>query len=183
MSGNPEEKRARFETEALPFMRALYGRALTLSGTADDAADLVQETWLRAYRTFDNFRSGTNCRAWLFTILYSVFINRYRKWRREQALPADALETLFRQHAEQPVPGEGEMAPDVVRALAALPEPFRMAVMLVDVQELPHEDAAAALDCPVATLRTRLFRARRMLFAALKEYGRARGYQTGGGDA
>jgi RNA polymerase sigma-70 factor (ECF subfamily) len=169
-------KRARFEAEAVPHLGALYGAARRLCRDDDEAGDLVQETCLRAYRTFDNFRAGTNCRAWLFTILYSVFINRRRKLRREQPMPADALDALFSRHVEQPLPAEEDMAPDVVRALEALPEPFRLAVMLVDVQDFSHEDAAAALECPVTTLRTRLFRGRRLLFGALREYGREQGF-------
>jgi RNA polymerase sigma-70 factor, ECF subfamily len=177
-SHDQADKRARFEAEALPHLKALYGAALRLARDADEAGDLVQETCLRAYRTFDNFRPGTNSRAWLFTILYSVFINRRKKTSRETAVSAEALEALYARHVEQPVPTEEAMAPDVVRALAALPEPFRMAVMLVDVQDLSHEQAAAVLRCPVATLRTRLFRARRQLFAALREYGREQGFET-----
>ncbi len=171
-----DRKRARFEAEALPFLRSLYGAALRLARDADEAGDLVQETWLRAYRTFDNFRPGTNARAWLFTILYSVFINRRKKQRREEPVSTDTLDALYAQSLEQPDPPEEAMAPDVVRALEALPEPFRMAVMLVDVQDLSHEAAATVLRCPVATLRTRLFRARRLLFAALREYGRGQGF-------
>jgi RNA polymerase sigma-70 factor (ECF subfamily) len=176
---DPELKRTRFEAEALPFMRALYGGALHLAHDSDEAGDLVQETFLRAYRTFDTFRPGTNCRAWLFTILYTVFINRRKKLRREVGpFSADELDALYPQYLEGPSASDEQLAPDVERALAALPEPFRLAVLLVDVQELSHEQAAAALECPVATLRTRLFRARRLLYVALREHGRRAGYLT-----
>lgn len=172
-----EQKRARFESEAVPFMQALYGAAFRLTQGSDEAADLVQETYLRAYRTFDNFRPGTNCRAWLFTILYSVFINQRAKRRREVGVfPADELEERFREYVEAPAETDEELAPEIETALRALPEVFRVAVVLVDLQEMSHEEAAAALHCPVATLRTRLFRGRRLLFAALRAYARGAGY-------
>lgn len=176
---NPENKRVQFEAAALPFTKSLYNTALRLTHRPEDAGDLVQETCLRAYRTFDNFRPGTNCRAWLFTILYSVFINRRKKLHREAGpFPLEELDALFTQHVETAEPPDQALSPEVERALGALPEPFRLAVLLVDVQELSHDEAAAALRCPVATLRTRLFRARRLLFAALKEQGRRAGYST-----
>lgn len=182
-----DEKRLRFESLALPFMRALYNTALRLTANAADAADVLQETYLRAYRTFDNFRPGTNCKAWLFTILHSVFINRRLKARREVGpLPLEELEERFRLFVEAPaapedgsegVEAEGMRWPDEVEAaLRALPETFRSVVLLVDVQELSYEEAAAALHCPVGTVRSRLFRGRRLLFAALHDYARRAGY-------
>ena len=182
-----DERRQQFESLALPFMQALYNTALRLTADVDDAADVLQETYLRAYRTFDNFRPGTNCKAWLFTILHSVVINRRMKARREVGpLPVEELEERFRlfieaaggaDGASQGVEAWGKWWPDEVEAaLRALPEVFRSAVLLVDVQELSYEEAAAALGCPVGTVRSRLFRGRRLLFAALEDYARRAGY-------
>jgi RNA polymerase sigma-70 factor (ECF subfamily) len=182
---NPDERRRQFETIALPLMQRLYNTALHLTGDGDDAADVLQDTYLRAYRTFDNFRPGTNARAWLFTILYSVFINRRRKRRREVGpLPPDELEQRFQLYVEQPshdAVGQPEAwgsrwPPEVRQALGALPEVFRAAVLLVDVEELSYEEAAAALACPLGTVQSRVFRARRMLFSALADYARRAGF-------
>ena len=91
-----ENKRAQFEATALPFMRSIYNTALCLTRRPEDASDLVQETYLRAYRTFPNFTPGTNCKAWLFTIVYSVFVNKYRKEQREpESVSIEELEEKF----------------------------------------------------------------------------------------
>jgi RNA polymerase sigma-70 factor, ECF subfamily len=172
--GDHPDRRARFEAAALPWMRALYGMAFRLTHGSDEASDLVQETYLRAFRSFESFSPGTNCKAWLFRILYSVFVNRFRKAQREPAgMSIDELEKRYQAWVES---GGGPGAPtsftdsEVEEALRQLPESFRSAVLLVDVEELSYEEAAAALDCPVGTLRSRLFRARRLLSAALSSY-------------
>ena len=179
-----DDKRLRFESLALPFMQRLYNTALHLTGDAEEAADVLQETYLRAYRTFDNFRPGTNCRAWLFTILYSVFINRRNRARREVGpLPVEELEQRYHLFVEAPlddsgdVDGWGKRWPrEIEAALHALPEQFRAAVLMVDVEELSYEEAAATLGCPVGTVQSRLHRGRRLLFGALQEYARRTGY-------
>ena len=178
--------RADFERTTLPFMHKLYGAACRLVG-AEEARDLVQETYLRAYRTFAGFEPGTNCKAWLFTIMYSVFANRYRKRRRQpttlsieeleaqrgQSLPAKGwgshLEVLQN-------PDLGWAGPEVDGALGRLPEEFRGAILLVDVGELTYEEASRALGCPLGTLRSRLFRARKLLFDSLQEHAAKLGY-------
>jgi RNA polymerase sigma-70 factor (ECF subfamily) len=180
------DRRTRFEATALPLLRRVHCAALYLSRRPDEARDLVQETFLRAYRTFDGFTPGTNPKAWLLTILYSVFANRYRKAQREPlAVPLEEGEAQFesalaRAGAQYGSRGwEGLPAaagPEVERALAGLPEPYRDAVLLVDVQELTYEEAAAVLDCPIGTVRSRLFRARKLLFVALYDYARQAGY-------
>ena len=185
---NDDETAARrFEAIALPFMNALYNKALHLTRSPEDAGDLLQETFLRAYRTFTNFTEGTNCKAWLFTILYSVFVNRYRKAQREPDIVSiDELEETYHRGLADPQ-WDDEFAalagseldwqgPEVRAALGKLPEDFRAAVLLVDVEELSYEEAAAVLNCPVGTLRSRLFRARRVLFAELREYARKLGF-------
>jgi len=183
-SSSPNEKAAaaRFEAAALPFMDALYNQALRLTRNPEDASDIVQETYLRAYRTFANFKEGTNCKAWLFTILYSIFVNKYRKRQREaDTVSIEELEQKFhRTLADGPwetnfVATGSDLdwqEPELNYALAKLPEDFRSAVLLVDVQGFTYEEAAAALECPVGTVRSRLFRARRMLFVELKDYAR-----------
>ena len=180
-------ERARFEKTALPFIQSLYGTAWRLTRNREDASDLVQETYLRAYRTFSGFTPGTNCKAWLFTILYSVFTNRYRKKRREpEALSIEELEARYgdvpraegwgshRSVLENP--DLGWAAPEIDRALGLLPPDFRAAVLLVDVEELTYEEASQALGCPVGTVRSRLYRARKLLFETLVEYAGKRGY-------
>ena len=182
-----DARQLRFESVALPFTQALYNAALRLTADAEDAADMLQETYLRAYRTFDNFRPGTNCKAWLFTILHSVVINRRLKARREVGpLPVEELEERFRLFIEAPPGAEDGLGgieayglrwPDEVEAaLQALPDTFRSAVLLVDVHELSYEEAAMALGCAVGTLGSRLFRGRRLLFAALHHYALSAGY-------
>lgn len=180
-----EERRAQFEAVALPLMKALHHVAFHLTRDPEEAADVVQETYYRAYRTFENFQPGTNARAWLFTILYSVFINRQKKARREaRDVSIHEIEERFSRPFDEAVsydPGERAdvaklASPDVEAALRELPEAFRSAVLLVDVEELSYEEAAAALQCPVGTLASRLSRGRRLLFAALQDYARRAGY-------
>lgn len=173
---DPETKRARFEAAALPFTGRLYSTARRLTGSADDAADLVQDTFLRAYRTFENFRPGTNCRAWLFTILYSIFLNE-RTRRRPTLLSVEQLDTVAAADME-PAPGDSAWSLEVERALTRLPTAFRAAVLLVDVEELSYEEAAAAAGCVVGTLRSRLFRGRRLLATMLRDHAREVGFQS-----
>ncbi len=191
MSSDPEDpstRRARFEATAVPLLAAVYAAARRLArGRAEEAADLTQETYLRAYRTFEGFTPGTNCKAWLLTILYSVFVNRYHRAQREpEALEPEAIERRFEQLArsgghEQDVETDlirylDGAGPEVRSALDRLPEAFRAALWLVDVEELTYEEAAQALGCPVGTVRSRLFRGRKLLFLELADYARRSGY-------
>jgi RNA polymerase sigma-70 factor (ECF subfamily) len=178
---------SRFEAMALPFMNALYNKALHLTRRPEEAADLVQETYLRACRTFANFVEGTNGKAWLFTILYSIFINNYRKAQREpETVSMDEMEETYHRELADPA-WDDEFAalaglekewqgPEVSEALGKLPEEFRAAVLLVDVEQLTYEEAAGVLNCPVGTVRSRLFRARRVLFVELRDYAHQRGF-------
>jgi len=181
------EKRAAFEATAMPFMRALYNTALRLTQEPQDAADLVQETFLRAHRTFENFIPGTNCRAWLFTILYSVFVNQYHQAKRRPRMESvEELEERFHQFAHAPedpgsdstmVEGWGEWwSPEVERALGRLPEDFRTPLLLVDVEGMSYEEAASVLGCAIGTVGSRLFRGRKLLFAMLQDYAHQAGY-------
>jgi RNA polymerase sigma-70 factor (ECF subfamily) len=187
------DRRARFEETALPFLPRVYNVAVRLARRPEDASDLAQETYLRAFRTFDNFRTGTDCKAWLLTILYSVFINRYWKGKRSgEAVSLDAMED-GRDPRPRTDPREIEAglvhsidherpSAEVVAALRDLPEGFRAAVLLVDVEEMSYEDAASVLQCPLGTLRSRLYRARKLLFSALHEHARAAGYAKASGE-
>lgn len=182
-----EETNARFERTAIPLMRHVLNGARHLTRREEDARDLTQETFLRAYRIFANFREGTNCKAWLFTILYSIFVNRYRKQQREpKTISVEDLEGAFHrslQAASEPPPEPGTSLrwsdPEIAAALGELPESFRSTVLMVDVEELTYEEAALALDCPIGTVRSRLSRARRLLFTSLQDRARRDGYLSG----
>ena len=186
----PSDRRRAFEAEALPHLDRLWAAARRLAHQDADAEDLVQETFLRAYRTFHNFVPGTNSRAWLLTILHSVFVNHYHRRRHEpESRPAEELEKEGAAHPVRrglgtPVAAGGSRGcqgpqQDGRLGIECPAEVYRAAVLLVDLEELTYEEAAAALGCPVGTLRSRLARARRLLAAALADYARALG--VGGG--
>jgi len=180
------DRRARFEAETLPLMPAVQRFALRLVRRPEDARDIAQDSYLRAFRTFENFRPGTNAKAWLFTIVYSVFVNRWHKERRESSVSIEELEEEFPRllAVEDPAAIRESLStrpadwaqPEVDAALRRLPEAFRSALLLVDVEELTYEEAAAALGCPIGTLRSRLFRARKALYVALREFAVRAGY-------
>lgn len=186
-----EDGRTQFEAVALPLMPSIYNAAWRLVHNEHDAADLVQDTYLRAFRTFHNFRPGTNCKAWLFTILYSIFINRYHQQRRRPILVTlDELGDVVADPSAQAefarLLSDGTIQwedADLNEALKRLPEEFRLALLLVDVEGLTYEEAAGSLECPVGTVRSRLARARKALFESLQEYARDRGFLPRGGDA
>jgi RNA polymerase sigma-70 factor (ECF subfamily) len=190
-----DQVRMRFEAVAVPLLAVVYRAALRFTRHADDARDVTQETFLRAFRTFDRFQPGTNCKAWLLTIAYSVFVNRYRRQQREPVIAVDDVDLLHEgSHAASLAPssesttspfgsaikGSGISDPVIEEALNQLPEAFRSAVILVDVEELTYEEAADVLACPVNTLRSRLFRGRRLLWTGLREYAGRQGYPTKG---
>ena len=154
----------RFESEAIPHLRALYGTAYRMTRNAHDAEDLVQETFLRAYRGFDRFEPGTNIRAWLFTILHRVRTDAFRRAGRSPQtteLVGEGPAVPAPQHAL--ATGNEE----VERALAGLPEVFRTAVVLRDVEEMSYEEIASALGVPIGTVMSRIHRGRALLRAAL----------------
>lgn len=161
-------------------LRSVYNAAYRLTRREDDARDLTQEAMLRAYRSFEGYTAGTNARAWLLTIVYSVFVNRYHQTRRAPVhVSMEDLEARFAHEiaaADTPPAFDGEWhEPEVAAAMAELPEPFRAAVLLVDVEELSYEEAAAALGCAIGTVRSRLFRARRLLASSLAGFAQRRG--------
>jgi len=154
------EAEARFEREALPQMRVLYGTACRLTRNAADAEDLVQETYLRAFRAFHLYTPGTNIRAWLFTILYRVRADVFRKAGRSP----QTVELLDEGPAQPPpqdawARGHEELS----RALDQVPEAFRTAVVLRDVQEFSYEEIASILSVPVGTVMSRIHRGRACL--------------------
>ena len=172
-----DDLRTRFEGEALPHLRAVFNVARRLTRREDAARDLTQDTFLRAFSKFGGFASGTNCKAWLFTITYSLFVNRYRRQKREpQLVTVDDRDSALEQRAvaaesrQVATPARAAAEADVEAALAELPEEYRAAIMLVDVEELSYEEAAAVLACPVGTVRSRLFRARKHLAITLRNY-------------
>lgn len=183
-----DSKRDAFESEALPHLDRIHGAALYLCRDAHAAADLVQDTYLRAYRFFHQFEPGTNCRAWLLTILHNTFRNQYRAERHSRSGvdiddPAMALEvaeaTAVDNDPETLVLSD-VVDQEIVAALGELPEEFRSAIVLVDLQGLSYEEGARVLECPIGTVRSRLSRARRILEGALGSYARERGYRRKG---
>ncbi len=177
------QRQQEFETEALTHLDALYGLALRLCGGDEAAAeDLVQETVLRAYRAWDSFELGSNCRSWLMTILRNTFINNYRKRKSAPAsVDYDAI-------AERPVFEEvKETDPEgtffarlidreVIAAIEALPEDFRVPLVLADIEGMGYQEIADTLEAPVGTVKSRLFRARRRLQRTLYRYAVEMGY-------
>jgi RNA polymerase sigma-70 factor, ECF subfamily len=184
------EVRMRFEAVAVPLLAVVYRAALRFTGHADDARDVTQETFLRAFRTFARFQPGTNCKAWLLTILYSVFVNRHRRQRREPVVAVDDVELASDSSAAATafalMPAATTFSaptisdPEIEQALSGLPEVYRSAVLLVDVEELTYEEAAGVLGCPVNTVRSRLFRGRKLLWMALRDYAGRQGYPIEG---
>ena len=156
----------RFETEALPHLRALYGTAYRMTRNAHDAEDLVQETFLRAYRGFDRYEPGTNIRAWLFTILHRVRTDAFRRAGR-----SPQTVEMVDDGPAVPAPQEAlaSGAEDIERALAALPEVFRVAVVLRDVEDLSYDEIAGVLDVPIGTVMSRIHRGRALLRTALSK--------------
>ena len=178
-----ESAAKRFESCLTPILTAVYGTALHLTRNRDDAEDLVQEAALQAFRGFESFQEGTNFKAWFFRILTNLFINAYRKRHREPEIDtlsdlenAPAL-YLFKQtremgmHAWTPDPAalviEKIEVEEVSRAIAALPEDYRIVSALYFMEEFSYQEIAEIVGCPVGTVRSRLHRGRRMLQKAL----------------
>ena len=157
----------RFETEALPHLGALYRMARQLAGV-ESADDLVQETFLRAWKYFETFGAATNCRAWLFRILRNAWISRWRKTRLELPLTETQSETIEPYYDWEAEFLGGEFSVGVKRALSDLPADYRMAVLLADVEEFSYQEIAHVMECPIGTVMSRLNRARRMLFKLIQ---------------
>lgn len=180
------ERAERFEAEAMPFIDQLYGAALRMTRNPSDAEDLVQETYASAFAKFHQFREGTNLRAWLYRILTNNFINNYRKaQRRPQESSSEGIEDWQLYAAEQHSSTglrSAEMEAldklpdsDVKDALQELPDDFRMAVYLADVEGFPYKEIAEMMQTPIGTVMSRLHRGRKMLQGLLSDYARDRG--------
>ena len=185
-----ERRRRRFEREAVPYLDQMYSAALRMTRRPADAEDLVQDTFARAFDSFDRFEEGTNIRAWLYRILTNTFINDYRKRQRRptQQSTSDTIEDWQLAEAASHTPGGLKSAEtaalerladtEVKRALADLPEEFRLAVYLADVEGFAYKEIADIMEVPIGTVMSRLHRGRRRLRTELEEYARAQGIST-----
>jgi RNA polymerase sigma-70 factor (ECF subfamily) len=178
---------ATFVTDTEPFMSSLYSTAVRLSnGNRSDAEDLVQETYLKAYRSYGSFTEGTNLRAWLFRILHNTNINRFRaKSRRPEESELDDVDDLYLYRKLQDATRYGQSAEEemleqfseaeIINAVDGLPESYRMAVLLADVEGFSYKEIAEILDIPVGTVMSRLHRGRKALQKELYEYAASLG--------
>lgn len=186
--GSPSAKSG-FEEEALPHLDAVYRFALRLSGSAAEAEDLVQETFLRAFKAWDQFERGTKAKSWLFTICRNVFLRGRERIQRHDEIVSET--------ADRSGPGPNPVNPvwvsalgadpegdffesivddRIVEAIAALPEEYRTAVVLSDIEGLPYAEIAELVDAPVGTVKSRLFRGRRRLQEVLYDHAVEMGY-------
>jgi RNA polymerase sigma-70 factor, ECF subfamily len=188
---SPQQRAERFERDALPYLDQLYGAALRMTRNPQDAEDLVQEAFAKAFAAFHQFKPGTNLKAWLYRILTNTFINSYRKKQREpQQQMTEEVEDWQLARAETHTSSGLKSAEaealerlpdsDVKDALQQLPEDFRMAVYLADVEGFAYKEIAEIMETPVGTVMSRLHRGRRMLRDLLSDYARDRGMAAAG---
>jgi RNA polymerase sigma-70 factor (ECF subfamily) len=178
-----------FAEEALPHLDAVYRFAIRLTGSADDAEDLVQETFLRAFRAWDQYTRGTNAKSWLFTICRNVFLRRWERARRHEEIVAEGatrtaaastpvVNPMWSSRGADPEGDFFESIVDerIISAIEELPEEYRTAVVLSDIEGLPYAEIASLMEVPVGTVKSRLFRGRRRLQQVLYDYAVEMGY-------
>ena len=184
LSPQRRDQDERFQREALPWLDDVYRFALSLTRDETDAEDVVQDTFLRAYKSWHTYTPGSDCRRWLFTICRNVFL-RARERERATVELADAEVDVMAASAvfveslrsgNEDLQARVDLAPALDNALATLPEPFRSAVLIVDVEDQPYEAAAEILGVPIGTVRSRLFRGRRLLQERLAAFARDAGF-------
>lgn len=185
MTALKDQKQRVFEQEMLPYMDMLYSYAFYLTGNRDESNDLLQETYLKAYRFFDKFQRGSNAKAWLYRVMRNTFINEYRRVQRLPEIVEYDEQISPHQMVPQSVDDMNDIREkidrqmfddDISEAITSLPEKFKSVIVLRDVEDLPYEEIAEALEIPVGTVRSRLHRARAILFTKLKQYAKDRGY-------
>ena len=184
------ERTKRFERDALQYMNQLYAAALRYTRNQDDAQDLVQDTYAKAYTSFHQFEPGTNLKAWLYRVLTTTFINNYRKDQRRPQTSDSEIEDWQLADAASHTSDQGKSTEDVVlenlpdsdikRALTEIPEEFRMAVYLADVEGFSYKEIAEIVNVPTGTVMSRLHRGRKLLREKLSGYARELGYVKGG---
>lgn len=183
---SPELKDKIFHEEFMPHIDALYNFAYHLTYDEENANDLVQETYMKAFRFIDSYDAGTNAKAWLFKILKNAFINEYRK-KSKKPTKVDYEDFIGYQDNEENSRVEyvdlrheifsGMIGDEVTKALNSLPVDFRTVILLCDVENFSYEEIAKITDIPIGTVRSRLHRARNMLKEKLKSYAKTMGYQ------
>ena len=189
---SPHDRRQEFEETALEYLTPLFNLALNLTRNRKDAEDLVQETYLRAYRFFGSYQPGTHIKAWLFRILRNTFINRYRAQKvRPTEVDFSKVELAYERvvdqqflQANRPVSPEealleGVLDEEIETALARLPEEYRSVVILALVEDLSYKEIASTLSIPLGTVMSRLHRGRKTLQGQLLEYARKKGILSG----
>jgi RNA polymerase sigma-70 factor (ECF subfamily) len=178
------KRQMEFEAEAIPHKDVLYNFALRTTGDRDDALDLLQETYMKAFRFWDKYEKGTNIRAWLFRIMKNSYINRYRKETREPSMvDYDDVENFYDSIRDEATDSNdlqkkmysNMLSDEVTQALQSLQEDFRTVVILCDIEGLTYDEIAEFLNCPIGTVRSRLHRGRKMLEEKLHDYAKERG--------
>jgi RNA polymerase sigma-70 factor, ECF subfamily len=183
----------RFEREALPLLDQLYGAALRMTRNPADAEDLVQETFTKAFAAFDSFSQGTNLRAWMYRILTNTYINAYRKKQRQPSMAGTDALTDGHLHDAESHTSQGLRSAEIealdslldteiAQALMDLPDDFRIAVYLADVEGFTYKEIAEMMQTPLGTVMSRIHRGRKLLRDQLHEYAVERGYAKAGGE-
>lgn len=182
----PKTLRSEFEKDFMPLMRQAYNFAFRLTFDEDEAKDLVQDTYVKAFRFYDSFQRGTNTKAWLFRILKNTFINDYRKKAKEPAkYDYQEIEEYFNAEGATVEPDKNLrveevndlMGDEMTLALNSLQDEFKEIIILCDLEDFKYEEIAQILEIPVGTVRSRLHRARHALKEKIKEYAKTLGYK------